>query len=371
MSKKIIFDKGFNDFTKYIDERTGYLHVKGVVARDGIQEYLGIELGDEDNPMEVFNVLRPTEEVLHVDSLKTYINAPVTDNHPDVFVEVAKDKKTRDLIKGVSISCDTKLEDGVNFVECELIIKDEALVEKIQNGKVEISAGYTQEMVKEDGELDGVSYHYKQTDIRINHIAIVDKGRCGDACKVSLDKKVIITDENQIKRNKMPTVTIDGVSHEVTDCIAKHISSLNAKVKSLDEDIEKKDEELEKTQAEKDVLEEEVEKAKDLNASEIVAEISERVKMLAELLSAGVEAEATDSVADMKRKYIANKSKVSLDGKSDAYVDAAYDMLRVEAVKDSQAKVIDGFKSKDGEATADSAYEAYKKTLQDAYKGAK
>jgi len=39
----------FNDYTKYIDKDTGFLHISGVIARTGIQTYYGLELKDKES----------------------------------------------------------------------------------------------------------------------------------------------------------------------------------------------------------------------------------------------------------------------------------------------------------------------------------
>jgi len=48
------------------------------------------------------------------------------------------------------------------------------------DGKVELSNGYTSEIEFKAGKTnDGFEYDAIQTDIKGNHIAIVDKARCG------------------------------------------------------------------------------------------------------------------------------------------------------------------------------------------------
>ena len=93
MQKQITSDS-FATFEQKIDSDTGFLHVKGVVARTGIQQYYGMELGDEDTSR-LFNVYRPKEEVLNTKSLATYINATVTDEHPKDFVNTENIKELK------------------------------------------------------------------------------------------------------------------------------------------------------------------------------------------------------------------------------------------------------------------------------------
>ena len=165
------FKDSFNDFTKYIDEDTGFLHINGVVARTGLQPYMGAELGDMENPTVVFNVYRPREEVLKEESLSTYANAPITDDHPNTFVTV--DNAT-ELIKGSVASYETYNKDGIDYIKAQIVVTDKDLINKAINGKMELSAGYSQNLVKEKGEFEGVTYDYIQTNIKINHVALVD-----------------------------------------------------------------------------------------------------------------------------------------------------------------------------------------------------
>jgi len=305
---KMMTDKGFEDFTQNIDKDTGFLHLNGVIARDGIQEYLGAELSPDLEPMRVYKVLRPTEEVTNQKSLDSFVNMPVTDDHPQDFVTV---DNARELIKGSIATYEVIKKDDNSMVKARMIITDKELINKVINGKVEISAGYTQKMIQEDGEWNGEQYQFKQTDIKINHIAIVEKGRCGDACKLTRDVNATITDEIQQKGRIMARLIIDGIQHDITDCVAKHISDLNSLVKTKDGELE----ELEKAKA---AIEAQIEalKAKESEAPS-EAEMEDRINTLLFLKSKKIDVKVSDSVVSMKKAYLASKSK-SMDGKSDA-----------------------------------------------------
>ena len=346
---KMMIDKGFEDFTQNIDKDTGFLHINGVIARDGIQEYLGAELSPDLEPMRVYKVLRPTEEVTNQKSLDSFVNMPVTDDHPQDFVTV---DNAKELIKGSIATYEVIKKDDNSMVKARMIITDKELINKVINGKVEISAGYTQKMIQEDGEWNGEQYQFKQTDIKINHIAIVEKGRCGDACKLTRDVNVTITDEIQQKGRIMARLIIDGIQHDITDCVAKHISDLNSLVKTKDGELE----ELEKAKA---AIEAQIEalKAKESEAPS-EAEMEDRLNTLLLLKSKKIDVKVSDSVVSMKKAYLASKSK-SMDGKSDAYILAAFDMeiekekedeeeemKKQEEVKASQDAAVNGFKSK-------------------------
>lgn len=359
MRECITIDKGYSNFDKYIDKQTGFLHLNGIVARDGIQTYLGVELGDKENPMKEYKVLRPTEEVLKKESLDTYINATVTDDHPQSFVTV---DNVAMLHKGSAANYEIIKDGETNLIKVKLVITDKILIDKVMNGKVEISAGYSQNLIKEQGTWKGEAYDYKQTDIKINHIAIVDQARCGSACKLTADKNAKLKDEKPIQRKSMATVTIDGVTHEINDCVAKHLGSLKSSLDSYKEKMDEKEEEMEKLkkdmeelEAQKDMAEEEAKKAKTSDA-DIAKIVDAKVEMLTMAKAHGVDVKVTDSVSDMKKAVVAAKTTLNLDGKSEAYIDAAFDMLKIEQVKKSQDSAQDGFKSKgSGKSFADLA----------------
>ncbi len=362
----LIKDKGIKDFSQYIDEDTGFMHINGVIARTGIQEYLGMELGDTENPMKVYNVYRPKEEVLNPKSLDTYINATVTDEHPKSFVTA---DNIMQLQKGSSANYEVFSKDGIDYVRAKLVITDKDLIKKIQDGKVEISAGYSQNLVKEDGEFMGTPYQYKQTDIKINHIAIVDSGRCGDGCKIGDKKYAKINDENQNKEKTMAKLRIGDAEVEVSDTVLDYVTKLKNKATDAEKSIEELDEEIEKLKAEKDMLmkeeEDEESESKDGESEdeeeeskeeEIAKLVDAKVELLTFAKNAKVEIKSTDSVKDMKKAIIAAKTGLNMADKSRAYINAAFDMLKTDVIKsvrvaDSHRSVAKGFESKVSDST--------------------
>jgi len=347
----------FKDFSKRIDKDTGFLHVNGVVSRTGLQAYYGIELGDTDNPTKTFNIYRPKEEVLSQESLDTFINSPICDNHPEEFVTVDNQKE---LIKGSLSSIETYNKDGIDYVKAKIVVQDKNLINKIMSGKVELSAGYQQDLIKEKGEFKGEQYDYKQTNIKINHVAFVDKGRCGNNCKITADKNSIIVNSKKNNKGKSMKVTIDGVEHEITDCVGRHIGSLNSKITSLDEDmevkkkeLEEKDMELEKEKGEKAKMKEDMEEEKKKTSdSTIDALVSEKVELMKTADTLKVEVKSTDSTLDMKKSIIAASSKIDLNDKTPEFIDGVYQTVvdgvisKQVAVKESQKTAFDGLDGK-------------------------
>lgn len=339
LNDSFMMKDNFNDFTKFIDEDTGFLHINGVVARTGLQPYLGAELGNKENPTTMFNVYRPREEVLKEESLQSFINAPVTDDHPMEFVTV---DNIKELGKGSTASYETYNKDGIDYIKAKLVVTDKELINKVINGKMELSAGYSQNLVKEKGEFEGITYDYKQTNIKINHIALVDSARCGSECKLVFDNNSKIVDENTIMKGKTMVIKIGDSDFEVIDAVAEHIKSLETKYNDACAEMTKKDEDIEKLKAEK---EEEIADVKKATDSKIEALLTAK--------ELGLNVKSSDSIVDIKKAIIATKSDMALDGVCEAGIDTAYkmvksqiakDALKQEEIKKSQSNAFDGFK---------------------------
>lgn len=163
-----------------IETPEGYLICKEVpIARTGNQDYRGSEFGGED-PEKVYKVKRLEEEVFSKAALASFEGKPVVDEHPNEDVTAENIKRyikgtCRDIHQGTGILSDC--------IVADLIIYDKDLIQKIKDGKRDISCGYDclWDPVDEDT--------YIQREIRGNHVAVVDKGRAG--------KKVSIRDSQE------------------------------------------------------------------------------------------------------------------------------------------------------------------------------
>ena len=236
----------------YTDE--GFLVVPAKIARTGIQDYLAIEMGLTDrDPTDVIRVLRPEKEVFNKDSLSSFANKPITNNHPTTLVNTTNAKELSIGHSGPEV-----VKDGI-FASTVLHILDASAIKDIEDGKVELSNGYTSDIEWTPGiTSDGESYDAIQCNIKGNHIALVSKGRCGSACKVS---DTIPTKD--LKEPKMATQNIDGVDFEVSDQAAQAIRKLQKRVSDAEEKTEKDEEELKKAKDEEEKAKAEAKKNED------------------------------------------------------------------------------------------------------------
>ena len=156
-------------------EPEGYLLCLNVpVARTGTQEYLKDELGLPGGG-EPVSVYRPEEEVFSPETMASFEGMPVTNDHPPEGVDVSN---IRALQKGHAHNVRRGSGAESDLLLADLIITDPALITAIlEDGKREISCGYTYELCEENGQ-------YIQRKIRGNHVAVVDAGRAGSRVSI-------------------------------------------------------------------------------------------------------------------------------------------------------------------------------------------
>lgn len=162
--------------------KEGYLAVRARAARAGIYDYQGREIDPEGKHFaadQVVRVYRPEEEVFNRDSVHSFMLKPITDDHPASPVTA---DNWRNHAKGVNAGA---MRDG-EFLAFDLVLMDAALIKAVEDGKRELSNGYSSEILIEPGITDeGKSYDAIQRHIRGNHIAVVDRGRAGPLCRIS------------------------------------------------------------------------------------------------------------------------------------------------------------------------------------------
>ena len=158
-------------------------------------------------------------------TIASFEGKPVTDDHPDDWVSP---ENWKDLSKGSANS--VRRGEGVD-ADClvaDLLITDKDMIEAIMADKVEISLGY-------DADYTEISVGKGiQTNIFGNHIAVVDKGRCGSRCKIGdsfmAKKKISFADRI---RNLVKTKDADEAEK-----LAKAVEDEAPDIKTEDEEPE-------------------------------------------------------------------------------------------------------------------------------------
>ncbi len=354
----------------------GYLVAEAKAVRTGIQLYLGDEVGKPE--MQIVRVYRPAEEVFSDASLQSFTHAPVTDDHPKDAVTSANWK---DLAVG-EVSTAAK-KDG-EWVWLPLILKDAAAISKVEGHKRELSAGYTCELVWGDGVTpDGEAYDAKQTNIKINHLAIVDRARAGSQARIGDGATWGVspfTPDHKPTEEKimtLKTVTVDGIPVEVTDQGATVIGTLQSRLADANTKftaaetahqtaLAAKDAELAKKDAKIDEL-----AGKVLSDADLDKKVQARADLVsvAKAIAKDVKVEGLSDAAIRKAVVVAKLGDAAIAGKADAYIDARFDLLVEDAAKGAPdpfaAVVKDGLtQSSDADKVTTDAYAQMVKDLK-------
>lgn len=311
--KVTLFDRNTYKISSREYTEEGFLKVPGRVARTGIQDYLASELGLPGDPNRIVKVFRPPEEVFNQGSLDSYLTVDVTNDHPS---ELVNSKNFKQNTVGVVSSIGSQ--DG-DFVQADLIIKDDETIKLIESGKAQLSAGYTAEYIKESGTTDsGVDYEFIQRDIKINHVAVVNSARAGPTARIL---------DNQPEIRLMKVTLDNGRAVEVEDTVAAQVEDC---ITRLTDAAKTEKEKADVAQAEKDAAEEENEKLKAKSSDEAISDrilVISTAKDAAKVL-AGKEftCDSLDPV-EIKRAALSSiKSDKDFTDKSPAYIEALFDV---------------------------------------------
>ena len=156
----------------------GFLEVRARIGRAGLHDYRAGEIGGPpgarpDAPVRVY---RPPDEVFDPASLSSFAGKPVTQGHPATMVDSANWR-----VHAVGHSGQGVVRDG-DHVAADLLVTDAAAVAVAEAGS-ELSNGYWADFDFTPGTTpEGEPYDALQRNIRGNHIALVDRGRCGPSC---------------------------------------------------------------------------------------------------------------------------------------------------------------------------------------------
>ncbi|MBW9246929.1 DUF2213 domain-containing protein [Pseudomonas paracarnis] len=344
----------------------GYLVAEARVARTGIQDYLGSELGKPEIP--IISVYRPPEAVFAEDAMRSYAYRPMTnDHHGDVNSDNWKELAVGQT--GAEV-----LRDG-DFVRIPLVLMDADAIRDYEAGKRELSMGLEAEVFFEDGVTpQGEKYQARLGSMRMNHLALVDRARGGEHLRIGDNKQPTPTGGHDMA-DALRKLLVDGLTIEVTEQGAQAIEKLNGKLadaatatKALTDAhataIALKDSELAKKDATIDDL-----KAKLLSDADIDKRVTARADLISKAKSIADADYTGKTDADIRKAVvIAKLGDAAVAGKSSDYVDARFEILVEDAAKDP---VRQHFQAQDGKQKNpnDNGQSAYEARLNDAWKG--
>lgn len=297
----------------------GFIVDSPVVARVGIQIY-------RNNDGSTRRELRLPEDVFNADSLASFAGKPITDDHPE---EKVTSKNAKKLSVG-AMTGEAK-QDGDNVV-VPITIFDADVIDKIEKGgKKELSLGYSVTLDETPGEWNGEKYDAIQRDIRINHLAIVAKGRAGNA-RLNIDRfdAVSINHEDDLMPENLGRLRLDGgLEYQAAPEVIVAFEKMRGDALANKEELVSMSAKLDALEAERDALKSEVAKGEQIKAdakAEALAELKARNDL--EKVAEGFKVDcAGKSDREVKEAVIkSQRGDADLSSKSDIYVDAAFDL---------------------------------------------
>lgn len=333
----------------------GYLRVPAFATKVGVRKF---RLPDGT----VRRELRPPDEVFHSESMLSLAHCPLTNEHPRegiVTPENVRDYSVGHVGEKIGQS------DG-KYLECFVTIQDSQAIKDVEDGvREEVSCGYTCEHDETPGVWNGEEYDLVQRNIRYNHLALTRKSRLGEDVRLKLDSEdAEILDEEvkpKEKENTKMKVMIDGKEFEVSDEVGAAVQSMQKQMDSMKAQAEGSEktaqdnlasmnslkEEKEKAEAKADSLASEVEKlkvevkAKTDSQVDVKALVKARKQLEVVADSMGVENYEDMEDQDLKKAVIkADSSEANLEGKSDVYINARFDMV-AEKMDGAEKKATD------------------------------
>jgi hypothetical protein len=337
----------------------GYLAGEAIATRTGVFEYV-------NNDGTIRKELRHPDDVLVDVSLASLKLKPVTDNHPSVLVNADNASVYQVGMTGESV----RVEGG--NIAVSFVVTDKSTVEKIKaNKKRELSLGYTLDLVEEAGVFNGDSYTHRQTNVRYNHLAIVEKARAGRLARINMDGVAVQLhhddkEDDSMTEKEMQAVNLDGLTYRADAEIAKALEKATQAEKQARLDSEA-------LKGQVDELKAQLEAVKATHNDEAMAQaVAERVALL-ENAKRVVNVDGLQGKSDrlIKEAVIKAKHEINLDGKSDDYVNARFDAL-IEALPSVEDEAVAKQKQAVENVNSDTAVKGdLRQSLNEKYHGGK
>ncbi|MBU9403932.1 DUF2213 domain-containing protein [Burkholderia multivorans] len=161
------------------------------IARTGEMLYGAGEVPVEPGPDGIVRISRTPDEVFRPETIASFEGAAVTMDHPDDFVGPSN---WNDLAVGtvMNVRRGTGIED--DLLLADLMITNQGAIDEVRAGLREVSCGYDAGY-EQVGPGRGV-----QREIIGNHVALVERGRCGPRCAIGDKEPEMKTKDSKPQR---------------------------------------------------------------------------------------------------------------------------------------------------------------------------
>ena len=219
------FDKSMRSI-----DTDGRLHIaKSHISKSTVNPYKGDEIpGYKElglDPNKIYKLYRDPVELEK--GAQTFARLPILKEH----VPVTVDKPQPDLVIG-AIGSDISFE--APYLDADLCFWDAASIAGIDSGKVkELSCAYRYVPLMEPGEFNGEAFDGRMTEIKGNHLCLVEAGRAGS--------DVFAADSNPFSfKEQSMTMTKTGKALFAALCAASPVLALDAALPALVGPVTKK-----------------------------------------------------------------------------------------------------------------------------------
>lgn len=167
----------------------GYLFCEDVpIARTDEMIYGPGEVPLNHGSDGLIRVTRDATTLFDLNTLLSYQGKPITNDHPN---EDVNPRNWREHSVGVVLNPRRGVGDQADIMLADFLVTDAQAIKDIDDGKVEVSCGYDA-MYEQTGPGKGI-----QTDIVGNHVALVERGRCGPRCAIG--DRQLTEEEDEMK----------------------------------------------------------------------------------------------------------------------------------------------------------------------------
>ena len=195
-----------------VDEQ-GFLHVEDCnISKACVNPYWGAEIPNyaqlKLDPGKTYFLFRDPQELAK--AADTFNNLPLMDKHVEVSAFDLEDPAIKKHMVG---STGTNAKFSAPYLQNTLVVWTAGAIEGIMSKEqTELSCAYRYELDMTPGEYEGTKYDMRMTDIRGNHVALVDEGRAGPDVTVK-------------DRKQQPRVDMKKIGQMVADALRDYTMS--------------------------------------------------------------------------------------------------------------------------------------------------
>ena len=334
----------------------GFIKDSPIIGRTGILVYMNAAGSTRRE-------YRPPEEAFKADSLASIRGKPITMGHHGLVTN-----ETYSQSKPIGTVLSEGKQDG-NNIRADVVIYD------LNTDDRELSCGYQTDLEETSGvTLEGEHYDAIQRNIRYNHLAIVPRGRAGNA-RLNMDGEQIFETEvdQMLEKLKMD----NGIEYDVPAEVKVAFDAMTAKAEEQKKEFDAMTAKFDSATAEIEKLKQDAAKAE----ADFKAKFDEAVKTTIELRTIaskhGIEKADEMSNDEIKKAVVAKvHPKLNLDGKSAEYIAVAFDLAKDTEVQHEDAmaeqrKALNGEVHQDKELSLDEVKAKFAESEAKLYKEVK